>query len=44
MLQADGTLYTTPLRGARVTDHYVAKGGGMLRWFLTPKMLRALGE
>ncbi len=28
MLQPDGMVYTIPLRGARATDHYVAKGDG----------------
>jgi len=32
MLSADGTLYTIPLRGARATDHYVAKGEGEETW------------
>ena len=27
-----GTPYTIPLRGARVTDHYIAKGGGEETW------------
>jgi alpha-L-rhamnosidase len=27
MLNADGTLYTTNLRGAKATDHYILKGG-----------------
>ncbi len=32
MLTAEGTPYTIHLRGARVTDHYVAKGGGEETW------------
>ena len=32
MLTPQGTPYTIPLRGARVTDHYIAKGGGEETW------------
>ena len=32
MLNDDGTPYTVHLRGARVTDHYTAKGGGEESW------------
>ena len=32
MLQADGTLYTDNLRGARATDTYVCRGGGVEEW------------
>jgi alpha-L-rhamnosidase len=28
ILNPDGTLYTTNLRGAKATDHYILKGGG----------------
>ncbi len=29
MLQPDGTIYTTNLRGARATDTYICRGGGL---------------
>jgi alpha-L-rhamnosidase len=32
MLNPDGTLYTTNLRGAKCTDHYTLKGGGTEIW------------
>ena len=32
MLNPDGTIYTTNLRGAVSTDHYVARGGGVEIW------------
>ncbi len=32
MLTPEGTPYTIPLRGARVIDHYIAKGGGEETW------------
>ena len=32
MLNPDGTLYTTNLRGATSTDHYLCKGGGAEIW------------
>ncbi len=31
-LNPDGTLYTTNLRGARATDHYICRGGGTEEW------------
>jgi alpha-L-rhamnosidase len=31
-LNADGTLYTAPLRSARATDIYICKGGGIETW------------
>jgi len=31
-LNPDGTIYTTNLRGARVTDTYICKGGGKEQW------------
>jgi len=32
MLNPDGTLYTTNLRGAPSVDHYICKGGGVETW------------
>ena len=32
MLNPDGTIYTTNLRGARATDYYVLRGGGEEIW------------
>ena len=32
MLNPDGTIYTTNLRGAKCTDHYTLKGGGVETW------------
>ncbi len=32
MLNPDGTLYTTNLRGAPSVDHYICKGGGVEIW------------
>ena len=32
MLNPDGTIYTTNLRGAKCTDYYTLKGGGVETW------------
>lgn len=32
MLSPDGTVYTTNLRGAKATDYYTCKGGGVETW------------
>lgn len=32
MLNADGTVYTTNLRGAAATDTYICRGGGIEEW------------
>ncbi|RYG63997.1 alpha-L-rhamnosidase, partial [bacterium] len=31
-LNSDGTIYTTNLRGARATDHYICRGNGVEEW------------